>query len=187
MKKVLLVLALGTLLFTLTGCLPDNDSANSNESSTNETLAEQAEEQSDPLEEEKVVPAVLEPCPVSFGETSYPIDSIGNEEFSVQITNNSDRPVKEVLFAVVFWDKDNLPIKVQFGYDEYSSFIYGNAMTPGETTSSNISWSIYNESGKDIVYSEILVREVIFFEGENWININFDMELAQYVGKLRKE
>jgi uncharacterized membrane protein len=126
------------------------------------------------------------PCPISFGEPKYIRDSIGNEEFFVQLTNNSDHPIKEVHFAVAFWDKDNLPIKVQFGYDEYLSCRYSNAIASGETTPSGVRWSIYNQSGKDIVSSVIVVEKVVFFEKEDWVNTKYSEELEKYVGKIRK-
>ncbi len=183
-NRLLFITMIMIVLMAGTGCIANEAAEKPTEPQTEELTDSQTV-----LTEEKMelAEAPLEPCPITFSEPHYLRNNIGDEKFYVQLINNSDQPVKEVHFSVVLWDNNNLPIKVWFGGDDYLDCYYDNAMAPGETSPSNWSWNIYNQSGKDIAYSVIVVERVMFFEKEDWVNTLYAKELEQYVGKIRKE
>lgn len=123
--------------------------------------------------------------PVKVVGTRLDRNIIGNQVLNVQLNNKSDKPTKQINFVAFAYDKNKLPVKVNFGYDDYIGFKLDTPLQPGETSRNDWTWDLYPQ-GNDVAEVVVVLKEVEFFEGEKWTNPSFSASIEKYAGKQLK-
>lgn len=128
---------------------------------------------------------IEESIPVKIEGIRLDRNIIDNQVLNVQLNNKSDKPTKEITFVVFAYDSNKLPVKVNFGYDDYSGFKLDIPLQPGETSRSDWTWDLYPK-GNEVAEVIVVLNEVQYFEGEKWVNPSLSAMIEKYSGKPLK-
>ena len=113
---------------------------------------------------------------------SYRIESnlIGNPEFYLRAENISDKIIKGFTAAVFGYDNDGVPVSL--GYNDYIRIIdYDESIKVGATTQNNLCWTFYGIHDKSPIQKVVvIVKEVSYFDGTTWENMNFGSLCEKY-------
>lgn len=121
--------------------------------------------------------------PVKIAGTGLDRNIIDNQILNVKFHNNSKKPTKEIHFIVFAYDKNNLPVKVNFGYDDYLGCNFDIPLQPDETSSSDWTWDL-NPKGNEVAKVVVILNKVLFFEGDDWTNPSISASIEKYSGKI---
>ena len=97
--------------------------------------------------------------PVKIVGTRLDRNSINDQVLNVQLNNKADKPTKQITFAAFAYDKNKLPVKVNFGYDDYIGFKLDTPLQPGETSGSDWTWNLYPK-GNEVAEVVVVLKEV---------------------------
>lgn len=123
--------------------------------------------------------------PVKVVGTRLDRNIINDQVLNVQLNNKSDKPTKQITFVAFAYDKNKLPVKVNFGYNDYIGFKLDTPLQPGETSRTDWTWNLYPQ-GNEVAEVVIVLNEVEFFEGEKWTNPSLSASIEKYAGKQLK-
>lgn len=123
--------------------------------------------------------------PVQVNSYRLRKDIIGNPEISFNVTNNTDKIVKEYTVRVFAYDNDNVPVKIYFN-DFTRRLNDTDSLKPGVTKNVKGYWQFYGE------YNEIkqivgYVDEVEFYDGTTWENPQDNNLFDKYNEKILVE
>lgn len=123
--------------------------------------------------------------PVKIVGTRLDRNIIDNQILNVQLNNKSDKPTKKITFVVFAYDKNKLPVKLNFGYDYYIGCKLETPLQPGETSRTDWTWDLYPQ-GNEVAEVVVVLNEVEFFEGEKWTNPSLSASIEKYAEKPLK-
>ena len=118
-------------------------------------------------------PIKLNSCHISKNSYSNYAD------FYINAVNESGKDVREFSLVAFIYDGDGLPVKVQFGYDDYLSLRYSQSLKAGGSTSGNVYWSTYGDY-YDMKYAVVFVNSIDYFDGTTWTNPNIGKYMTKY-------
>lgn len=105
---------------------------------------------------------------------------IGTPQFTLIAKNDSDQIIKSFSVTLFAFDKDGLPLQVDYS-DYYNNMKYGSALKVGESTSSNKCWTLYGApQNEKMEYIVIIVKSVEYFDGSTWTNPNYGSLFEKY-------
>lgn len=157
MKRVLTVLLCIGMIFGLAACGSDDSGAD--ESQALDPAGLMAGDQYILTKNDsRELPVIA--TAISYGETSY----VGFTDVTVSIENTTDTDYKEVTFALLAWDRNGLPLKL----DEVNYTCYCSHDNLAAYESGDFTWQY--GTAPDIGYMAFFLSEYTDFDGNTWTN-----------------
>lgn len=115
-------------------------------------------------------------------------NSIGASEANVSnvsYINNGNEAVKLLEFYICAWDDNGYPLKLNFGYDNYTLCEIEQPNTLKGATD-KYTWTTYSADNKKVKEYKAVVSKVELYDGTTWVNNKAEDEISEIASKTIK-